>query len=197
MTTAYPGDVPGAVAAAHQHPALPGLLGFMQLALVVLHRTRMLGLGIDSGGLCLSLANGSEQKESGETNKFCHDELWQQGSLECGQGKPDRYPGLPGRYIKVSARQMLYVNTARYSRHQFVRTRFAISPQRQSWPLLPNPDFTWVANRKPGKSSLHAHRACRRHLSDVLQPLRPGRRHGWSGPRPVPALLCWSMRAAC
>jgi hypothetical protein len=85
MTTAYPGDVPGAVAAADQDPALPGLLGFIQLALVVLHRTRMLGFCIDSGRLCLGLANGSEQKKSGETNEFCHDELGQQGSLECRQ----------------------------------------------------------------------------------------------------------------
>jgi hypothetical protein len=85
MTTAYPGDVPGAVTAADQHPALPGLLGFIQLALVVLHRARMRGHCIASGGLCLCLAYGSEHKKGGETNEFCHDELWQQGSLECRQ----------------------------------------------------------------------------------------------------------------
>jgi hypothetical protein len=75
VTTAYPGDVPGTVTAADQHPALPGLLGFIQLALVVLHRARMRGFGIDGSGLCLGRAYGSEQKESGETDKFCHDEL--------------------------------------------------------------------------------------------------------------------------
>lgn len=83
MATAYPGDVPGAVPAADQHPALPGLISFIQLTFVVLHCPRVLGLGIDRGGLCLSLSHGSEQKKSGKTNEFCHEELWQQGNLEC------------------------------------------------------------------------------------------------------------------
>lgn len=83
MATAYPGDVPGTVTATDQHPALPGLLGFIQLAFVILHGARMLGLGIDGGRLRVSLANGSEQEKSGETNEFCHDELCQLGNLEC------------------------------------------------------------------------------------------------------------------
>ena len=83
MATAYPGDVPGTVTATDQHPALSGLLGFVQLAFVVLHGTRMLGLGVGGGRLRVRLTHGSEQEKSGETDKFCHDELWQQGNLEC------------------------------------------------------------------------------------------------------------------
>ncbi|HEX8882993.1 MAG TPA: hypothetical protein VF797_00700 [Noviherbaspirillum sp.] len=131
MTTAYPGDVPGTVTAADQYPTLPGLLGFIQLTFVVLHCARMPGWCIDSGGLCMGLANGCEQKECGETNEFCHDELWQQGSLECRAGEVRSETWACQATYKVSAQQVLYVNTARYPGHQFVRTRFAISPHRQ------------------------------------------------------------------
>lgn len=60
MATANPGNVPGAVTAADQHAAFPGLLGFVKLSLVVLHRARMLGFGIHGGGLRLRLSDGSE-----------------------------------------------------------------------------------------------------------------------------------------
>jgi hypothetical protein len=89
MPTAYPGNVPGAVTAADQHPALLGLLGFVQLAFVVLHCARMLGLGIRGGGLRLSLAYRSKQKKGSETKEFSHDEMWRQGTLECRRTKPD------------------------------------------------------------------------------------------------------------
>lgn len=73
MATAYTGDVPGTVTATDKHPALSGLLGFVQLAFVVLHGTRMLGLGIGGSRLRVRLAHGSEQEKSGETDEFFHD----------------------------------------------------------------------------------------------------------------------------
>src|SRR4051812_13957960 len=47
--------------------------------------------------------------------------VWNVGQLES-----DGNPGLPDQYIKVSAQQVLYVNTAQSPGHQFVWTRFAI-----------------------------------------------------------------------
>jgi hypothetical protein len=79
--------MPGTVTAPDQYPALSGLLGFIQLPFVVLHGTRMLGLGIGASRLRVSLTKGSEQEKSGETDEFCHDELWQQSNLECRAAK--------------------------------------------------------------------------------------------------------------
>ena len=75
MPAAYPHNVLRAVAAFDQHAALSGLLGFVQLAFVELHRAWILGLGAAGIETDLGLGRGSDQQQGGKTDDFFHDDF--------------------------------------------------------------------------------------------------------------------------
>ena len=72
MPAAHPRNMFRAVAAADQHAALFRLLGLVQLALVELHRPRVLGLGAAGVEMDLGLRGRGEQQQGGETDDFFH-----------------------------------------------------------------------------------------------------------------------------
>ena len=75
MPPAYPRNVLRAVAAFDQHTAFSGLLGFVQLAFVELHRAWILGLGAAGIEMDLGLGCGSDQQQGGKTDDFFHDDF--------------------------------------------------------------------------------------------------------------------------
>ena len=73
MAAADPCDVFRAIAAADQHAPLLGLLGFVQLAFVELHRARVLGLCAAGIEMNLGLRSRAQHQQDGETEYFFHD----------------------------------------------------------------------------------------------------------------------------
>lgn len=72
MPAADPRDVFRTVPAFDQHAPLFCLLGFVQLAFVVLHRMRLPGLGVGGRGVLLGLRRRTQQQQGGETDYFFH-----------------------------------------------------------------------------------------------------------------------------
>lgn len=76
MAAADARDVLGAVAAADQDAALFRLFGFVQLALVELHRTGILDFGAAGVEMDLGVGSGAEHEQGGDTEDFFHSGLF-------------------------------------------------------------------------------------------------------------------------
>lgn len=75
MAAADARDVFGAVAAADQDAALFRLFGFVQLALIELHRTGVLDFGAAGVEMDLGVCSGAKHEQGGDTEDFFHGDL--------------------------------------------------------------------------------------------------------------------------